>query len=332
MYTRKLKIGVTIGDFNGIGVEVFLKVCIKKKFLDNFILIFLGSKNICKYYIHKLNMSLDLYYSDNIHDISLNKHNVIEIYNDDDDVIITPGTFTFQALKYAFISLRTAVYFLQKGFIDILVTCPMSNKFMYQYDRSNFKNIFYFDHTFNTKSLICLLHKNLKIGLLTNYLPINQVVNFLNLNNIIYHVELLNNSLIKDFDCINPKIAILGFNPSYGNLNFIGDEEFKYIIPSIKILQNKGINIQGPFSVNMLFKFNNYNNFDCVLSIYHDQAMIIFNILTFNEGVKYFIGLPFIITSPNHGVAYDIAGLGIANECFFQEAVFNGIDIYYNRF
>ncbi|WP_185876784.1 4-hydroxythreonine-4-phosphate dehydrogenase PdxA [Blattabacterium cuenoti] len=329
---KKIRVGITTGDINGIGIEIFLKVCRKKRLLDFFTPILFGSTKLCYYYKKILNIEINYIQEvKNFKEIIDHKINVFNIWKENikfDSININNPELG----KYPFLSLKNAAKSLKEGRIDVLVTAPVNKKYM------NFKDFSFFGHTeylqniLDGDSLMIMIHDILKVALVTNHLPLKKVTYELNIKKIIKSLKILHKSLIIDFSIERPKIAVLGCNPHSSDNGLIGDEEKVKIKPAINYLfQKKGWLIFGPYSPDSFFGNQKYRDFDAVLAMYHDQGLIPFKTLTFNRGVNFTAGLSHIRTSPDHGVAYDIAKKGIANENSFEEAIFSAIKIFRNR-
>ncbi|AER40821.1 MAG: 4-hydroxythreonine-4-phosphate dehydrogenase PdxA [Flavobacteriales bacterium] len=328
---KKIRVGISTGDINGIGIEIFLKVCRKKKLLDFFTPILFGSTKLCSYYEKILNIELNnIREIKNLKEVVDYKINVLNIWKEDirfDSIKINP-----ESGKYPILSLKKAVKALKEGKIDVLVTAPVNKKWM------NFKGFHFLGHTeylqtlLEGESLMLMIHDTLKIALVTNHLSLKNVSSEITIKKIIKSIKILHQSLIVDFSIEKPKIAVLGCNPHSGENGLLGEEEKTQIKPAIdSLFQKKGLLVFGPYSPDGFFGNHNYRNFDAVLAMYHDQGLIPFKILTFNEGVNFTAGLSHIRTSPDHGVAYDIAKKGKANEKSFEEAIFSAIKIFNNR-
>lgn len=324
--------GFTTGDINGIGIEIFLKVCRKKRLLDFFTPVLFGSTKLCSYYKKILNIEINhIREVKNFKEIIDHKINVFNIWKEDikfESIKINHP----DSVKYPISSLKKAAKSLKEGKIDVLVTAPVNKKYM------NFKGFSFFGHTeylqniLEGESLMIMIHDILKIALVTNHLPLKKVTSELNIKKIIKSIKILHQSLIIDFSIEKPKIAVLGCNPHSSDNGLIGNEEKTKIKPAIdSLFQKQGWLIFGPYSSDGFFGNQIYRNFDAVLAMYHDQGLIPFKTLTFNQGVNFTAGLSHIRTSPDHGVAYDIAKKGIANENSFEEAIFSAIKIFKNR-
>ncbi|WP_185867098.1 4-hydroxythreonine-4-phosphate dehydrogenase PdxA [Blattabacterium cuenoti] len=329
---KKIKVGFTMGDINGIGTEIFLKVCCKKKLLDLFTPILFGSTKLCFYYKKILNIEVNnIREIKNFKEVVDYKINVLNIYKEDIKFEYLKINHT-ESAKYPILSLKKAVKSLKEGKIDVLVTAPVNKNSM------NYKNFSFIGHTeylqnvLEGESLMLMIHDILKIALVTNHLPLKKVSSELNIKKIIKSIKILHQSLIIDFSIEKPKIAVLGCNPHSSDNGLIGNEERIKIRPAIESLfHNQGWLVFGPYPSDSFFGNRNYRYFDAVLAMYHDQGLIPFKTLTFNQGVNFTAGLSHIRTSPDHGVAYDIAKKGIANENSFEEAIFSAIKIFKNR-
>jgi 4-hydroxythreonine-4-phosphate dehydrogenase len=176
-----------------------------------------------------------------------------------------------------------------------------------------------------------MVHDNLRVGLLTDHVPVNEIAKHLTPALMIQKIETIKNSLIQDFGIRRPKIAVLGFNPHSGDNGVIGKEELEIMKPTIKSIYEKGTMVFGPFPADGFFGSNQYESYDAVVAVYHDQGLIPFKTLSFRRGVNFTAGLSKIRTSPDHGTAFDIAGKGIADYNSFKEAVYLGLDIYNSR-
>ncbi|WP_185868985.1 4-hydroxythreonine-4-phosphate dehydrogenase PdxA [Blattabacterium cuenoti] len=329
---KKIIVGFTTGDINGIGIEVFLKVCRKKRLLDFFTPILFGSTKLCFYYKKILEMEMNnVQEIKNFKEVMDHKINVFNVWKED---------IKFESIKinhtdsgrYSIASLKKAVQALKEGKIDVLVTSPVNKKYM------NFKGFSFFGHTeylqniLEGESLMVMIHDTLKVALVTNHIPLKQVTLELSVKKIIESIKILHRSLIIDFSIEKPKIAVLGCNPHSSDNGLIGYEEKIKIKPAIDhFFQERGWLVFGPYSSDSFFGNQKYRNFDAVLAMYHDQGLIPFKTLTFHHGVNFTAGLSHIRTSPDHGVAYDIARKGIANENSFEEAIFSAIKIFNNR-
>ncbi|MBN1926733.1 MAG: 4-hydroxythreonine-4-phosphate dehydrogenase PdxA, partial [Prolixibacteraceae bacterium] len=180
-------------------------------------------------------------------------------------------------------------------------------------------------------SLMLLISDGLRVGIVTGHASIREMPALITKELLMSKIKILHHSLVADFACTSPRIAVLGLNPHAGDNGVLGTEENEIIIPAIRETFEMGITVQGPFPADGFFGSGQYNKFDAVLAMYHDQGLAPFKALTFDNGVNYTAGLPFVRTSPGHGTAFDIAGQNIASCESFQQAIYLAIDIFRNR-
>lgn len=328
---NKLRIGISIGDFNGIGLEVVLKTLADARILNYCIPVIYGSG----YLVNSLRKSLELdSFSFQQHksadNLDSKKTNVINCW--DNDYEITPGTPTKESGQAALQSLLAASKDLKDGRIDGLVTAPIDK------DNIQAEDFHFPGHTeFLTsyfqspESLMFLVSDKLRVATVTGHVPLKDVVHKLTPELIILKATILLESLKKDFGILKPRVAVLGFNPHAGENGLLGKEEQDIINPALRQLRERGHLVFGPFPADGFFGTGHYKQVDAVLAMYHDQGLIPFKTLAFDNGVNFTAGLPIVRTSPDHGTAYDIAGKNMAQETSFREALFLACDIIRKR-
>lgn len=328
--SKRIKLGISIGDINGIGLEVIIKTFQDNRMLDFCTPIIYASSKLSS--IHRKTLEINDF---SFHKISRadeanqKKPNIIECWKN--EVEISFGNATEEGGKYALISLEAATNDLLNGKIDALVTAPI-NKNNIQSEIFDFPgHTEYLTDKFEGESLMLMTSENLKIGVATNHIPLNNVANTLTSETIFSKLKILNKTLVQDFMITSPRIAVLGLNPHAGDNGLLGKEEEEMIIPAINNAKSVGINAFGPYPADGFFGSGNYKKFDAILGMYHDQGLIPFKSLSFGEGVNYTAGLNVIRTSPDHGVAYEIAGKNQASESSFRAAIYLACDIYKNR-
>ncbi|PLX16912.1 MAG: 4-hydroxythreonine-4-phosphate dehydrogenase PdxA, partial [Marinilabiliales bacterium] len=250
----------------------------------------------------------------------------------DDNVRVELGKSTDIAGESSLISLEHAVKDLKEGKIDVLVTAPI-NKDNVQSEKFNFPGHteYLTQESKSKKSLMLMVSENLKVGVATTHLPLNKVPEEITEELILEKLRIMNKSLIQDFRIRKPKIAVLGLNPHAGDNGLLGTEEVDIIIPAINKAKEEDILALGPYAADGFFGSDNFKKVDAILAMYHDQGLTPFKALAFNSGVNYTAGLDFIRTSPGHGTAYEITGLGKASEISFRNAIYLACDIYRSR-
>lgn len=326
---HKIKVGISVGDFNGIGVEIILKALKDKNITDFFTPVIFGSGKLFSYQKNVFKINTTFNYVQTAKEAANGKLNIVNLWKD--NVNVDFGTPTEESTKMAIDSLEAATDALMKGEIDVLVTAPINKDEMMKQGFKHAGHTGYFEEKFGKKGLMFLVTEKLKVAVSTHHIPVSEISKNISKQKIKDQVRVLNQSLIEDFCIQKPKIAILGLNPHAGDGGAIGKEEIEIIEPAIKELSNEGILAFGSFPADSFFQPEKYGSFDAVLAMYHDQGLAPFKTLAYEEGVNYTAGLPFIRTSPDHGVAYDIAGKNLADEQSFSEAIFTAIKIFKNR-
>jgi 4-hydroxythreonine-4-phosphate dehydrogenase len=326
---HKVRVGISIGDFNGIGPEIIMKSLKDKTITDFFTPVIFGSGKLFTYQKNIFKLNLNFNYVNEASQAQAGKLNMVNLTKE--NVNVELGVPTEESTKMAIDSLEAATEALIKGDIDVLVTAPINKDEMVKMGFKHAGHTGYFEEKFNKKGLMFLVTEDLKVAVSTHHIPIAQIAENISKEKIKKQIRVLNQTLIEDFCIQKPKIAVLGLNPHAGDGGVIGNEEIEIISPAIKELCDNGILAFGPFPADSFFQPSKYKNFDAVLAMYHDQGLAPFKTLAYEEGVNYTAGLPFIRTSPDHGVAYDIAGKNIADEQSFTEAIFTAIKVFKNR-
>ncbi len=326
-----IKVGITCGDINGVGIEVMLKTFLDNRMHQICTPVIYASNKMISAQRKALNLT-DFQYTTihNSNEIILRKNNVINCW--DEEVNLEFGHSTPAGGKYALLSLQAAVQDLKDGKIDVLVTAPI-NKQNIQSPEFNFPGHteYLADATNASDHLMFLVSENLRVAVVSGHIPVKEVASTLSIEKIIKKIKLIDRSLKRDFGLRKPRIAVLGLNPHAGDEGLIGLEEKEIIGPAVKKAFNEGLFVYGPYSADGFFGSGTYKTFDAVLAMYHDQGLVPFKALSFTNGVNFTAGLPIIRTSPDHGTAYDIAGKGTADETSFREAIYTAIDVLHHR-
>ena len=326
---HKIKVGISVGDFNGIGPEIIMKSLQDKNITDFFTPIIFASGKLFTYQKNIFKLQQTYHYITEVSQAQHDKINMVNIWKDNINVDL--GKPTEESTKMAIDSLEAATTALMNGEIDVLVTAPINKDEMLKQGFKHAGHTGFLEEKFGKKGLMFLVTDDLKVAVSTHHIPVSQVAENISKEKIKKQIKLLNQCLIEDFCIERPKIAVLGLNPHAGDGGAIGKEEIEIIEPAIRELFDNGVLAFGPFPADSFFQPNKYRNYDAVLAMYHDQGLAPFKTLAYEEGVNYTAGLPFIRTSPDHGVAYDIAGQNLAIEQSFTEAIFMAIKIFKNR-
>ena len=326
---EKIKVGISIGDINGIGLEIILKTFSDKRMLELCTPVIYASNKLVTSYKKLINSNLQVQGSSSASQVFEGKINLINVWKE--DVNIEIGKATKIGGEYGFKSLDAATKDLKEGLIDVLVTAPI-NKDTIQSENFKFPgHTEYLESKLEGESLMILMTDELKIGLITGHIPISEVSKTITSELIKKKTLNLINTLKQDFSIRKPKIALLGLNPHCGDKGVIGDEDEKVIRPTIQELFSQDLLVYGPYSADSFFGSKTYKQFDAVLAMYHDQGLAPFKSIAFGKGVNYTAGLDKIRTSPDHGTAFEIAGKNEADETSFKEALFQAIKIFKTR-
>jgi 4-hydroxythreonine-4-phosphate dehydrogenase len=327
---NKPVIGFTTGDLNGIGLELFLKAFSDNRLLEICTPVIFCSSKVINFY-RKTMPELNMNYQ-NIKDFTRVNPKQVNVFNCwEEEVAITPGQMTEEGGSYAIKSLVAATEALKARHIQGLVTAPINKKNTQSESFNYTGHTPYFKSFFGANDVLMLMvADNLRVALVSEHVPVNEAAKEVTRERILSKLQLLNQSLIKDFGIDKPKIAVLGLNPHAGDDGLIGKEEETIIRPAIKDAKHSML-VTGPFSADAFFARGQFARFDAVLAMYHDQGLIPFKSLASGEGVNYTAGLPVIRTSPDHGTAYDIAGKNKADATSFLKSIFECIDIINRR-
>ena len=334
---EKLNIGISIGDTNGIGIELILRTFKDSRILKHFTPIIYGGPKVVNFHKKALREStkekeeLSFNIINRTEEANAKKVNLLVCWNE--EVPVEFGKATALSGRYAYRSLEAATRDLKKGKIQALVTCPIGKNNIQSRDFNFSGHTEYLQHKFEAKeSLMFLLGEKLRVALVSNHLPVKDIAQSITKEKIIDKLVLLENSLKIDFGIAKPKIAVLALNPHAGDGGLLGKEEIDIIIPALEKAAEKEILAIGPFSSDGFFASSGYNSYDAILAMYHDQGLIPFKLLEFGNGVNFTAGLSVVRTSPDHGTGYAIAGKGVANIDSFRKALFQALDIYKSRF
>jgi 4-hydroxythreonine-4-phosphate dehydrogenase len=325
--TDKPVIGISLGDFNGIGPEVIMKTLVDARVSKLCIPVVYGNYKIFAKYKRLMELEEMSFHSiKTISELFPKKTNLITCWEEDYE--INPGKVTPEAGKCAFASLQKATDDVLSGNLDALVTAPINKKNIQNPDFNFVGHTEYLTQKANAAdSLMLLVCDELKIGVVTGHIPLSEVPAKVTKEKILTKVNILYRSLKNDFGISKPKIALLGLNPHAGEEGLLGTEDRDIIAPVVEELKQKGILAFGPFPADGFFGSKHYKKFDGILGMYHDQGLIPFKLMAFDSGVNFTAGLSFIRTSPDHGTAYDLAGKNMANESSFRAALFTAIEI-----
>lgn len=331
MEERKIRVGITHGDINGVGYEVILKAFSDPTMLELCTPIIYGSPKVAAYHRKAMDIQTTFSIVNSRADIQDGRVNILNCTEDELKVELTKPTE--DAGKAALSALEKALQDYREGVFDVLVTAPI-NKHTIQSDTFHFPgHTEYIEERVGKgeKALMILLKNDFRVALVTGHIPVSEISRTLTKELIMEKMAIFHRSLKQDFGIDSPRIAVLSLNPHAGDEGLIGTEEQTVIIPAMQEMMAKGVLCFGPYPADGFMGSGNYAHFDGILAMYHDQGLAPFKALAMDEGVNFTAGLPIVRTSPAHGTAYDIAGQGIASEDSFRQAIYVALDVFRNR-
>ena len=342
----KPTIAITAGDINGVGYEIILKSLVNPHICEICRPIVYGNAKVARQHMQTLDEEYRNIQWNIIQDPKQAKDgrlNLITCYPDDTPVQL--GVSTPEAGKASLKSLQRACQDLKNGLVHAIVTAPI-NKDNIQSDEFRYSgHTEYLTQLFlpstgaadlqrsdlpSTDSLMMMISDRMRVALVCNHTPIAKVAETINEERILSKLAVLNDTLKMDFTCRKPRIAVLALNPHAGDNGLIGEEETNIIRPAIAKAQEQGIWAFGPYSADGFFGAGQYNHFDAVLAMYHDQGLAPFKALDMS-GVNFTAGLPVVRTSPDHGTAYSLAGKNEADATSILHAIYAAIDVLRER-
>jgi 4-hydroxythreonine-4-phosphate dehydrogenase len=326
-----IRVGITIGDINGIGPEVIIKALRDSRILQDFTPIIYGSTKTMAHHKKEIGDEEFVYQScKSATEAVAKKVNIVNVWQD--EIKYDLGVSTETGGKYAFLALEKATDDLASNKIDVLVTAPICKEGII---KAGFKfpgHTEYLAHLSNVDdALMLMVNNDLRVALVTSHVALKEVSASLTKEKVLKKIKMLELSLKKDFGIIRPRIAVFGLNPHAGENGKMGDEELNIITPAIQQAKGENILAFGPYPADSFFGSSNVTKFDGILAMYHDQGLTAFKALAFDEGVNYTAGLPIVRTSPDHGTAFDIVGKNIASEQSLRSAIYLALDVYKNR-
>jgi 4-hydroxythreonine-4-phosphate dehydrogenase len=332
MSEHRIKVAITSGDPHGVGMETILKVFNDPQMLEVCTPVIYAHPELVK--ANRKSVHADDFQYNSIQSAAEAVHKKINLVNcwKEFKSPIEFGKPSKEAGQFAFKSLEAAVTDLASNKVDVLVTAPINKDTIQSADFQFAGHTEYLAQFANTQRvLMFLVSESLKVGVVTGHLPLKEVSQHVTRERILEKLDLMHESLMKDFGVSRPKIAVLGLNPHAGDNGLLGTEEKDVIIPTIREAAEKGMLVYGPFGADGFFGSAHYKKYDAVLAMYHDQGLAPFKALAFEHGVNFTAGLPIVRTSPDHGTSYDIAGKGVADESSLRAAIFTACDIYRRR-
>lgn len=326
---NRLKVGITHGDINGVAYELVIKMMAENRICEVCTPVFYGSPKVAAYY--RKNLSVENFNLNSIQsaqDANSKRCNVINCV--DDAVKVEAGKETPESDGAAMSVLKKALDDLEQRMLDVVVAAPQGiNSF--KLENAN-GCVEFLNRRYDSKfGMPLLVGEKMKMGFVTTHMPFREIAENLTAAHVFNKLKTLDYCLKRDFTIRKPRIAVLGLNPHAGENCTFGEEEKTCLIPAIEKARENGIMALGPYAADSLFSGMEYEKFDAILALYHDQGMIPFKAIEGVEGAVLVAGLPIVYTSTVSGMAYDIAGQGVANEQGLRKAVYLAIDVFNTR-
>jgi 4-hydroxythreonine-4-phosphate dehydrogenase len=325
---HKPRIGISIGDLNGIGPEVIIKALADHRIYSLLTPVIYGSAKVISFYKKQLNIE-EFSYTQvrNKGQYAPKTINVVNCWEDNIDII--PGKATRESGKASLIALKQACEDLRDGHLDAIVTAPIDKNSIHSDEFPFTGHTGFLTQFFGAQeSLMFMISEDLRVGLVTDHIPVKDVAASITKEKVDAKLRIMEQSLRNDFGISKPKIAMLGLNPHAGDGGLIGTEDDQILKPLINDYRNRGKLVYGPFPADGFFASSNYRRYDGILAMYHDQGLVAFKTLAFETGVNFTAGLPVVRTSPDHGTAYPIAGKNQASENSLREALYKAAEIF----
>ena len=308
------RVAITLGDPNGIGPEVVLKSLHDPGLMPSMTPVLIGSAHVLRVHADVLGFSdLDIHVVDEVPDeVPYGDVAVLDVAEDPEPPVMF-GTVTAEGGHLAMRAVERAVKACLAGSVDAMVTAPISKDAVRQagYDVPGHTE-FIAQMTDSPRPTMMMVAGGLRVGLVTSHIPLSKVPEAVTEDAILEKLRVIDNSLREDFAIEQPKIAVFGLNPHAGEEGAFGAEEEDVIAPALETARQEGFQVEGPLAADGFFGTQLDADCDAALAMYHDQGLVPFKALAFDDGVNYTAGLPIVRTSPDHGTAYGIAGKGMA--------------------
>lgn len=235
---------------------------------------------------------------------------------------VTAGQLDVKQAPFVIEMLETATKACLAGDFSALVTAPVHKGIINQAGIPFTGHTEFLANYCNVPTVVMMLVcDSMRVALATTHLPLNQVSSHLTKTVLMEVISELHQSLIRDFACPKPRMLVAGLNPHAGEGGFLGSEEIEVIKPALKELQEKGLDVQGPYPADTLFTAEHMKEADVFVAMYHDQGLPVLKYASFGQAVNITLGLPIIRTSVDHGTACELAGTGKANASSLIQAV-----------
>lgn len=331
MENRKIRVAITHGDTNGIGYELIFKTFAEPEMLELCTPIIYGSPKIAAYHRKALDIQGNFTIINSAEEASEGKLNLLPCF--DDEVKVDFGTPTVESGRAALKAIDRAMTDFREGAFDVLVAAPLCNSNI-QGDGFKFPGHREYIETSlgnSKKGLLVFVNDSIRMVQLTQQVALQDVAAAVTKEKVEEKSTLLFEALRRDFNISNPRVAVLSLNP-LGKDGSWGAEENQAIIPAVEnMFDNKRVNAFGPYAADVFFDKGYYKEFDGVVAMYHDQAVIPLSILSAEPTVKLLTGLPLVCTTLYADNCFENAGKNVCDPNAFRKAIYLAIDVFRNR-
>lgn len=331
MSDSRLKIGITQGDTNGIGWEVILKALSDPTMCELCTPVVYGARHAADFYASRLGEDVESVRFNVCRSASEARRGVVNLVEcGAKEFRVEAGRVTPEAAKAAVAALEAASADLNDEELDAVVTAPISKEAMQSVGFGFTGHTEYFASKAEGNATMIMCSDILRVALATVHIPVEQVAASLSKEALVEQLKELRHTLKQDFGVVEPRIAVLSLNPHAGDGGLLGAQETEIIRPAVLEAYEAGVLAFGPMAADGLFASGGYAKYDAILAMYHDQGLTPFKTLS-PDGVNFTAGIDVVRTSPDHGVAYDIAGKGKADAQSMRNAIYAAIDIVRRR-
>ena len=298
--SKRLKIGITQGDTNGVGWEVILKIFSDNRLAELFTPVIYGSSVAAAFYQKRLNdiEPVKFVVVEGAERAQQGRENLVECGAK--ELSVTPGKPSKAGGEAAAAALNRAIEELKSGAIDAMVTAPIDKEMIQSESFSYTGHTEFLAKELDGEPLMIMASELMRVGLATIHVPVAKVAESLSKELIVERINQMNASMRQDFGVVRPKVAVLALNPHAGDGGLLGKEEEEIIKPAIVEAYEAGVLAFGPFAADGFFASGQFKNYDAILAMYHDQGLAPFKTLTPN-GVNFTASLSEVRTSPDHG-------------------------------
>lgn len=325
-----ISIVVSIGDCNGIGIEVLagaLRILRRKSDVLPFSLTLAANAHVLRHYTAIAGIA---HTGDGQKGLLESVPYTLIPCATQPDVELGKSTVAAGALAVE--ALEKAVGEVVAGRADAVVTMPVSKAAMQSAGYAFPGQTEYVAQQCAIDApMMILCTSSVRVGLASIHMPIADVPATITAAHVQERIGTFHGTLYNDFGIAEPRIAVLGLNPHAGESGVIGNEEQVHIIPAIEQCRRSGLRAEGPFPADGFFAHGMYKQYDGILAMYHDQGLIPLKLLAQGGGVNFTAGVPIVRTSPDHGTAFSIAGKGLADPSSTVEALQMAMDIVVAR-